>query len=205
MLRSSFTKDLIEAGCDEAGRGCLAGPVVAAAVILPKRYRHKLLNDSKQLTKEEREALRIDIERDALAWGVAEVDHEEIDRINILNASFKAMHLAVDKLQTRPELLLIDGNRFKAYGAVRYECIIKGDATYLSIAAASVLAKTYRDDLMVKLALQFPGYSWETNVGYPTIAHRDGIRQIGITPFHRRSFTLLPSQLELFAEEGEQV
>lgn len=205
MLRSSFTKDLIEAGCDEAGRGCLAGPVVAAAVILPKRYRHKLLNDSKQLTKEEREALRIDIERDALAWGVAEVDHEEIDRINILNASFKAMHLAVDKLQTRPELLLIDGNRFKAYGAVRYECIIKGDATYLSIAAASVLAKTYRDDLMVKLALQFPGYSWETNVGYPTTAHRDGIRQIGITPFHRRSFTLLPSQLELFAEEGEEV
>ncbi len=205
MLRSSFTKDLIEAGCDEAGRGCLAGPVVAAAVILPKRYRHKLLNDSKQLTKEEREALRIDIERDALAWGVAEVDHEEIDRINILNASFKAMHLAVDKLQTRPELLLIDGNRFKAYGAVRYECIIKGDATYLSIAAASVLAKTYRDDLMVKLALQFPGYSWETNVGYPTTAHRDGIRQIGITPFHRRSFTLLPSQLELFEEEGEQV
>jgi len=203
MLRSSFTKDLIEAGCDEAGRGCLAGPVVAAAVILPKRYRHKLLNDSKQLTKEEREGLRIDIERDALAWAVAEVDHEEIDRINILNASFKAMHLAVDKLQTRPELLLIDGNRFKAYGTTRYECVIKGDATYLSIAAASILAKTYRDDLMTKLALQFPGYSWETNVGYPTIAHRDGIRQIGITPFHRRSFTLLPAQLELFAEEGE--
>jgi ribonuclease HII len=201
MLRSSYTKDLIEAGCDEAGRGCLAGPVVAAAVILPKRYKHKLLNDSKQLTKEEREALRVDIVRDALEWAVAEVDHVEIDKINILNASFKAMHLALDKLQTRPQLLLIDGNRFKPYSDLRYECIIKGDATYLSIAAASVLAKTYRDDLMVRLAGQFPGYSWETNVGYPTEAHRDGIRQWGITPFHRKSFTLLPQQLELFTED----
>jgi ribonuclease HII len=201
MLRSSFTKDLIEAGCDEAGRGCLAGPVVAAAVILPKRYRHKKLNDSKQLTKEEREELRVDILRDALEWAVAEVDHQEIDKINILNASFKAMHLALDKLQTRPQLLLIDGNRFKPYSDVRYECIIKGDGRYLSIAAASILAKTYRDDLMVKLAGQFPGYSWETNVGYPTEAHRDGIRQIGISPFHRKSFTLLPLQLELFEED----
>jgi ribonuclease HII len=201
MLRSSFTKDLIEAGCDEAGRGCLAGPVVAAAVILPKRYRHKKLNDSKQLTKEEREVLRVDILRDALEWAVAEVDHQEIDKINILNASFKAMHLALDKLQTRPQLLLIDGNRFKPYSDVRYECIIKGDGRYLSIAAASILAKTYRDDLMVKLADQFPGYSWETNVGYPTEAHRDGIRQIGISPFHRKSFTLLPQQLELFEED----
>ena len=201
MLRSSFTKDLIEAGCDEAGRGCLAGPVVAAAVILPKRYRHKKLNDSKQLTKEEREELRVDILRDALEWAVAEVDHEEIDKINILNASFKAMHLALDKLQTRPQLLLIDGNRFKPYSDVRHECVIKGDGRYLSIAAASILAKTYRDDLMVRLAIQFPVYSWETNVGYPTEAHRDGIRQWGISPFHRRSFTLLPQQLELF-EEG---
>jgi ribonuclease HII len=201
MLRSSFTKDLIEAGCDEAGRGCLAGPVVAAAVILPKRYRHKKLNDSKQLTKEEREELRVDILRDALEWAVGEVDHLEIDKINILNASFKAMHLALDKLQTRPQLLLIDGNRFKPYSDVRYECIIKGDGRYLSIAAASILAKTYRDDLMVKLAGQFPGYSWETNVGYPTEAHRDGIRQIGISPFHRKSFTLLPQQLELFEED----
>jgi ribonuclease HII len=201
MLRSSYTKDLIEAGCDEAGRGCLAGPVVAAAVIFPKRYRHKKLNDSKQLTKEEREELRIDILRDALEWAVAEVDHQEIDKINILNASFKAMHLALDKLQTRPQLLLIDGNRFKPYSDVRYECIIKGDGRYLSIAAASILAKTYRDDLMVKLAGQFPGYSWETNVGYPTEAHRDGIRQIGISPFHRKSFTLLPQQLELFEED----
>jgi len=201
MLRSSFTKDLIEAGCDEAGRGCLAGPVVAAAVILPKRYRHKKLNDSKQLTKEEREELRVVILRDALEWAVAEVDHEEIDKINILNASFKAMHLALDKLQTRPQLLLIDGNRFKPYSDVRYECIIKGDGRYLSIAAASILAKTHRDDLMVKLACQFPVYSWETNVGYPTEAHRDGIRQWGISPFHRKSFTLLPQQLELFEED----
>jgi len=201
MLRSSFTKDLIEAGCDEAGRGCLAGPVVAAAVIFPKRYKHKKLNDSKQLTKEEREELRVDILRDALEWAVAEVDHEEIDKINILNASFKAMHLALDKLQTRPQLLLIDGNRFKPYSDVRYECIIKGDGRFLSIAAASILAKTYRDDLMVKLACQFPVYSWETNVGYPTEAHRDGIRQWGISPFHRKSFTLLPQQLELFEED----
>lgn len=202
MLLSYFTEDLIEAGCDEAGRGCLAGPVVAAAVILPKHYQHELLNDSKQLTKEVRESLRIDIQRDALAWAVGEVDHEEIDKINILNASFKAMHLAVDKLEMRPEILLIDGNRFKPYGGLRFECIIKGDATYLSIAAASILAKTYRDDLMIKLAVQFPGYSWETNVGYATEAHRDGIRQCGITPFHRKSFSLLPSQLELFETDA---
>jgi ribonuclease HII len=202
MLRSSFTKDLIEAGCDEAGRGCLAGPVVAAAVILPKKYRHKRLNDSKQLTREEREELRIEIERDALAWAVAEVTHEEIDQINILNASFKAMHLAVDKLFMRPDLLLIDGNRFKAYRELKHECIIKGDGKYLSIAAASVLAKTHRDELMNNLAKQFNGYGWETNVGYPTPEHRDGIRQLGITPYHRKSFTLLPDQLELFDESA---
>lgn len=200
MLKSSFSKEFIEAGCDEAGRGCLAGPVVAAAVIFPKRYRHKLLNDSKQLDRESRERLREDIKRDAIAWAVAEVDHEEIDRINILNASFKAMHLALDKLHTRPELLLIDGNRFKPYPDIRHECIIKGDGRFLSIAAASVLAKTHRDDLMMNLATQYPGYSWETNVGYPTLAHREGIRQIGLTPFHRRSFTLLPEQLELFED-----
>lgn len=195
---SSFTEDLIEAGCDEAGRGCLAGPVVAAAVILPKHYQHERLNDSKQLSKDERESLRFDIERDAIAWAVAEVDQTEIDKINILNASFKAMHLAVDKLQTRPELLLIDGNRFKPYGSTRHACIIKGDGLYLSIAAASILAKTHRDELMIRLAAQFPGYHWETNVGYPTEAHREGIRQCGISPFHRKSFTLLPQQLELF-------
>lgn len=198
MLLSSFTKNLVEAGCDEVGRGCLAGPVVAAAVILPKKYKHKLLNDSKQLSKADREALRIDIQRDALAWAVAEVGNEEIDRINILNASFQAMHLAIDKLNQRPALLLIDGNRFKPYQDIRYECVIKGDGKFLSIAAASVLAKTYRDDLMAQLALQYPGYGWDTNVGYPTEQHRAGIRQLGVTPYHRMSFTLLPPQLELF-------
>ncbi len=198
MLLPSFTPDLVEAGCDEVGRGCLAGPVVAAAVILPKDYQHQLLNDSKQLTKEDRVSLQIDIVRDALAWAVAEVSNEEIDEINILNASFKAMHLALDKLTVRPEFLLIDGNRFKPYGEIKFECVIKGDATFLSIAAASVLAKNYRDELMTKLSEEFPGYGWHTNVGYPTEEHRDGIRQLGITPFHRKSFQLLPSQLELF-------
>lgn len=198
MLRSSFTKDLMEAGCDEAGRGCLAGPVVAAAVIFPKKYRHKRLNDSKQLSREEREELRYEIQKDALAWAVAEVDHEEIDRINILNASFKAMHLALEKLALQPELLLIDGNRFTPYRDFKHECIIKGDEKYLSIAAASILAKTYRDDFMTNLATRFCGYGWETNVGYATREHREGIRQLGITPYHRRSFTLLPEQMELF-------
>lgn len=199
-LRSAYTSDLIEAGCDEVGRGCLAGPVVAAAVVLPKKYKHKLLNDSKQLTHEERVALREDVKRDALAWAVAEVSNLEIDEINILNASFKAMHLALDQLQVRPQFLLIDGNRFKPYQDVPFECIVKGDASYLAIAAASVIAKTYRDELMQKLADLHPGYGWVTNVGYPTIEHRDGIKKLGITPFHRKSFTLLPSQLELFEE-----
>lgn len=198
MLLSSHTPDLIEAGCDEVGRGCLAGPVVAAAVILPKSYQHDLLTDSKQVSKEERKLLQADIKRDALAWAVAEVSSTEIDQINILNASFMAMHRALDQLQLRPELLLIDGNRFNPYRNLRFECVVKGDAKYLSIAAASILAKNHRDDLMEKLALQFPGYAWETNVGYPTEDHREGIRNLGITPFHRRSFQLLPSQLELF-------
>ncbi|TXI68168.1 MAG: ribonuclease HII [Cyclobacteriaceae bacterium] len=198
MLLSAFTPDLIEAGCDEVGRGCLAGPVVAAAVILPKSYTHELLNDSKQLSKEDRLVLQTDIVRDALAWAVAEVSNEEIDSINILNASFKAMHLALDQLQVRPQFLLIDGNRFKPYGEIPFECIIKGDGAYLSIAAASVLAKNYRDDLMSKLAEKYPGYGWHTNVGYPTDEHREGIRALGITPYHRKSFQLLPSQLELF-------
>lgn len=200
MLLSFFTPDLIEAGCDEAGRGCLAGPVVAAAVILPRNYKHDVLNDSKQLGKDERDLLRIDIERDALAWAVAEVSNEEIDEINILNASFKAMHRAIDKLTIKPQFLLIDGNRFIPYEGINHECLIKGDAAYLSIAAASVLAKTYRDEIMQKLAEQFPGYGWKTNVGYPTLEHREGIRQLGITPYHRKSFTLLPAQLELFEE-----
>jgi ribonuclease HII len=201
VLKSSRTKDLIEAGCDEVGRGCLAGPVVAAAVILPKKYRHRKLNDSKQLTRDERLELREVILEKALAWAVAEVSNEEIDEINILNASFKAMHLALDQLSIQPQLLLIDGNRFKPYKDLPFECVIKGDASYLSIAAASVLAKTYRDELMGKLSVQFPGYSWETNVGYPTEEHRDGIRKLGITPLHRKTFQLLPGQLELFDEE----
>lgn len=200
MLISAFTPDLIEAGCDEVGRGCLAGPVVAAAVILPKKYRKKRLNDSKQLTRDERLELREVVIRDALAWAVAEVSSGEIDEINILNASFKAMHLALDQLQVRPQHLLIDGNRFKPYQDVPHTCIIKGDASYLSIAAASILAKTYRDELMHKLSGEFPGYGWATNVGYPTGEHRDGIKKLGITPYHRRSFTLLPEQLELFEE-----
>lgn len=200
MLKSSFTSDWVEAGCDEVGRGCLAGPVVAAAVILPKNYSHNLLTDSKQLTKEERQQLQIEIKRDALAWAIAEVNNEEIDAINVLNASFLAMHRALDQLSVLPQLLLIDGNRFKPYREIKFECIIKGDAEYLSIAAASVLAKTYRDELMYKLAEQYPGYGWATNVGYPTEEHRDGIRELGITPYHRKSFQLLPSQLELFED-----
>lgn len=199
-LKSSFTVDLIEAGCDEVGRGCLAGPVVAAAVILPKKYRNKKLNDSKQLNKEARLEAREIILKDALAWAVAEVSHEEIDQINILNASFKAMHLALDQLSMSPEFLLIDGNRFKPYRELPFECIVKGDGAYLSIAAASILAKIHRDELMHRLSLQYPGYSWETNVGYPTEEHREGIKKLGITPFHRRSFQLLPSQLEMFED-----
>lgn len=203
MLRSSFSRNHIEAGCDEAGRGCLAGPVVAAAVILPRRYRHRELNDSKQLGREAREALRIDIERDALAWAVAEVDNDQIDRVNILNASFEAMHKAIAKLSITPSLLLIDGNRFKPYPGIPYECVVKGDGKYLSIAAASILAKTYRDDLMNRMAREYPGYGWETNVGYPTLGHREGIRQLGISPLHRKSFALLPAQLELFEDSVE--
>lgn len=198
MLSSSFTPDLIEAGCDEVGRGCLAGPVVAAAVILPKGYQHELLNDSKQLNHGERTLIQDDIVRDAIAWAVAEVSNEEIDTINILNASYKAIHLALEQLSIKPQLLLIDGNRFKPYHDIKFECIVKGDGKYLSIAAASVLAKNYRDELMSRLSKQYPGYGWQTNVGYPTEEHRDGIRTLGITPLHRRTFQLLPSQLELF-------
>jgi ribonuclease HII len=198
MLKSSYTKDKIEAGCDEVGRGCLAGPVVAAAVILPKKYKNKLLTDSKQLKKKDREQLQEEIKGAALAWAVAEVSHEEIDEINILNASFKAMHLALDQLEVVPEFLLIDGNRFTTYREIEHQCFVKGDSKYLSIAAASILAKTYRDKLMAELSDQYPGYGWESNMGYPTIQHRNGIRLLGITPYHRRSFQLLPAQLELF-------
>lgn len=198
MLQSSFTSDKIEAGCDEVGRGCLAGPVVAAAVILPKNFQHEWLNDSKKLPALKRKELDAIIKSEALAWAIAEVSPQEIDQINILKASFKAMHLALDQLEIRPELLLIDGNRFTPYKKISHHCIIKGDGKFLSIAAASVLAKNYRDDIMEKLANQFPGYAWERNVGYPTKEHRSGIEQLGVTPYHRMSFQLLPIQGELF-------
>ncbi|GAB3034119.1 ribonuclease HII [Spirosoma pulveris] len=191
MLKSYYNADVLEAGLDEVGRGCLAGPVVAAAVILPKNYTHPILNDSKQLSYRQREVLKKDIERDAIAWAVAEVSHEDIDRINILKASFLAMHRAIDALTVKPEHLLVDGNRFVPYPMTPHTCIIKGDAHYLSIAAASVLAKTYRDDLMTQLGLEFPAYGWAQNVGYPTPIHRAAIRQFGPTKYHRMSFRLL--------------
>ena len=190
MLLPYFNQNYIEAGLDEAGRGCLAGPVVAAAVILPKDYHNELLNDSKQLTKVQRVLLRIEIERDALAWAVAEASNQEIDEINILKASFLAMHRAVDKISEKliPEHLLIDGNRFTPYPMLPHTCIIKGDGKYLSIAAASVLAKTYRDDIMERLAMEYPHYKWEQNAGYPTIFHRKAILEFGYTPHHRLTF-----------------
>ena len=198
MLLPYLEAHRIEAGCDEAGRGCLAGPVFAAAVILPETFQNELLNDSKQLTEKRRYALRPIIEQEALAWAVGIVTPEEIDRINILKASFLAMHRAVDQLKVRPQHLLIDGNRFTPYPDVPHTTIVKGDGTYMSIAAASILAKTYRDDYMNELDEQFPVYHWKENKGYPTKAHREAIRQFGITPHHRKSFTLLPQQLELF-------
>ncbi|MBB3838688.1 ribonuclease HII [Runella defluvii] len=191
MLKPFYHAELTEAGLDEVGRGCLAGPVVAAAVILPKDYTNELLNDSKQLNKKQREALRNDIQEAALAWAIAEVSNEEIDKINILKASFLAMHRAVDQLTLRPEHLLVDGNRFTPYPFLPHTCIVKGDAKFMSIAAASVLAKTYRDDLMERLAVEFPHYGWERNVGYPTPVHRAGIREFGPCSYHRMSFRLL--------------
>jgi len=188
MLKSAFTSDLLEAGCDEVGRGCLAGPVVAAAVVLPKDFTHPHLTDSKQLSATRRTQLQEEIKQQALAWAVAEVDNRQIDEINILNASFLAMHRALDDLTLRPELILVDGNRFQPYPFIPHQCIVKGDSHYYSIAAASVLAKTYRDDLMQQLALQHPHYGWESNVGYPTQAHRQAIQQHGITSWHRKSF-----------------
>lgn len=187
----------IEAGCDEAGRGCLAGPVFAAAVILPKNFEHPDLNDSKQLSENQRTTLRRIIEKEALAWAVAEVSAEEIDKINILKASFLAMHRALDQLVLRPEALLIDGNRFYPYPNTPHQCIVKGDGKYMSIAAASVLAKTWRDEAMLALHQEFPQYKWAENKGYPTAAHRDAIRAFGISPWHRRSFQLLPGEEQL--------
>ncbi len=193
MLGSRYfqEKGLVEAGCDEAGRGCLAGSVYAAAVIFPEDYQNEELNDSKQLTAKQRKKLRDIIERDATAWAVGVVTPEEIDKINILNASILAMHRALDQLKVRPEAIIVDGNRFKPWQNVRYATIVKGDGKYLSIAAASILAKTYRDDYMEALAEEFPQYDWMSNKGYPTKKHRDAIRQYGITPYHRKSFNML--------------
>ena len=194
MLEKHYYEGLIEAGCDEAGRGCLAGSVFAAAVILPPDYENELLNDSKKLTDRKRKQLRQIIEHDAVDWAVGIVEPGEIDEINILNASILAMHRALDQLKVRPEAMIVDGNRFKPYRDLPYTTIVKGDGKYLSIAAASILAKTYRDDYMDRLAEDYPQYDWKSNKGYPTKKHRQAIRECGITPFHRRSFTLLPPE-----------
>ena len=197
MLLPYLEANRIEAGCDEAGRGCLAGSVFAAAVILPPDFKNDDLNDSKQLSEKKRYALRPVIEKEAIAWAVGIVTPEEIDKINILKASFLAMHRAIDQLQVRPEHLLIDGNRFTPYPDIKHTTVVQGDGKYLSIAAASILAKTYRDDYMDELAKEYPDYHWTENKGYPTKAHREAIRTIGITPYHRKTFTLLPEQLTL--------
>lgn len=200
MLLNCYQNELVEAGCDEAGRGCLAGPVFAAAVILPKDFIAGQLNDSKKLNHKQREALRIIIEKEAIAWAVAEVDHLEIDKINILNASFLAMHRAIEKLKTKPEYLVIDGNRFKVYPEIPHACIVKGDGKYLNIAAASILAKTHRDEYMEKIAEEYPVYQWKQNKGYPTIVHRNAALAHGLSPYHRKTFTISRPQLALFSE-----
>lgn len=197
-MKQYFQKGVIEAGCDEAGRGCLAGPVLAAAVILPAGFYHPLLNDSKQVSVKNRNELRTIIETSAISFAVASIDNDEIDRINILKASFKAMHLAIDKLKKKPKLLLIDGNRFIAYKKIPHRCIIKGDTIFTSIAAASILAKTYRDEYMLKLHDEFPGYSWNKNKGYGTAVHRNAIEKYGQCKYHRKSFRLLPEQAGMF-------
>ena len=202
MLENHYYEGMIEAGCDETGRGCLAGSVYAAAVILPPDYKNELLNDSKKLTDRKRKQLREVIERDAVAWAVGIVTPEEIDKINILNASFLAMHRALDQLKVRPEAVIVDGNRFKPYKDLPYTTIVKGDGKYMAIAAASILAKTYRDDYMDGLAEEYPQYDWKSNKGYPTKRHREAIRQYGVTPYHRMSYNLLGSQeLELQFED----
>lgn len=191
MLASHYYTGKVEAGCDEAGRGCLAGSVYAAAVIFPEGYQNEALNDSKQLTDKRRKQLREIIQRDAIAWAVGVVTPDEIDKINILNASILAMHRALDQLTVRPEAIIVDGNRFKKYGDLPHTTIVKGDGKYLSIAAASILAKTYRDDYMDNLALEYPQYDWKSNKGYPTKKHREAIRHYGITPIHRKTFNML--------------
>lgn len=197
MLDLKFSNQ-IEVGCDEAGRGCLAGPVVAAAVLLPDGFNNPVLNDSKQLSKKKREELEIIIKKESISFGIGIVSPQEIDKINILHASFLAMHRAIDKINEKIELLLIDGNRFNPYKKVEHKCIIKGDAKYTSIAAASVLAKTARDNIMKNLSEEYPQYDWENNQGYPTKTHREAIRKFGANKYHRKSFQLLPNQLKLF-------
>jgi len=196
MLKSFLYHNLTEAGCDEAGRGCLAGPVVAAAVILPKNYKHSVLNDSKKLSSKQRAILKDEIINSSIAWKVAFVDNNEIDEMNILRASIKAMHIAIEGLEKVPQFLLIDGNRFYAYKDINYKTIIKGDGLFFSIAAASVLAKTFRDEFMEKIHIEYPEYDWKKNKGYPTSFHRAAIMKYGITPYHRRSFNLFDSQLK---------
>lgn len=203
MLLPYHTAGCIEAGCDEAGRGCLAGSVYAAAVVLPPDYRNEALNDSKQLSKRQRDALRVEIERDALSWAVGVCTAEEIDRMNILRCSILAMHRALDALTLRPEHIIVDGNRFRPYGDTPYDTIVKGDGKYLSIAAASILAKTHRDEYMLHLHEEFPYYGWDRNAGYPTLEHRRAIMEHGITPYHRRTFNLLGAYGGLFAGEEE--
>ena len=198
LLKSFYQTELIEAGCDEAGRGCLAGPVFAAAVILPKKFSHPVLNDSKQLSEKQRNELRIIIEAEAISYAVASIDNNKIDHINILKASIKAMHLAIGELNQKPQLLIIDGNRFIRYKRIPHRCIIKGDEQYASIAAASVLAKTYRDEFMLKLHDEFPHYRWHTNKGYGTEEHRKAIEHYGFCKYHRKSFRLLPDPATLF-------
>lgn len=198
MLSPFYQDQLTEAGCDEAGRGCFAGPVFASAVVLPKDFFHPLLNDSKQLSEADRNELRPIIEKEAISFAVSSIDHEEIDRINILKASIKAMHISVDKLISKPQLLLIDGKYFLKYKRIPHRCFVKGDATYASIAAASILAKTYRDEFMLKLHEEFPYYNWASNKGYGTAEHRKAIKEYGLCKYHRKSFRLLPEQPELF-------
>lgn len=197
MLALKYQEEFVEAGTDEAGRGCLSGPVVAAAVILPDAFEHELLNDSKQLTEKQRNLLRPIIEKESIAWGVGIVYPKEIDKINILQASILAMHKAIEKLKIPPEFIIVDGNKFKPYRAIPYQTIIKGDSKYMSIAAASVLAKTYRDDYMGRIHFEYPKYEWNKNKGYPTKSHRAAIREFGVTKYHRKSFRLLPEQLKL--------
>jgi len=197
MLKSFMYHNLIEAGCDEAGRGCLAGPVVAAAVILPKNYKHPVLNDSKKLSPKQRDLLRDEIINSAIAWKVAFVDNTEIDEMNILRASIKAMHIAIEGLEKVPQFLLIDGNRFYPNKDIKYKTIIRGDGLFFSIAAASVLAKTFRDEYMEKIHFEFPDYGWNKNKGYPTSLHREAILKHGVTPYHRKSFTLFNTQMKI--------